>query len=125
MDKNLRDRFEQILNDDIQPVQSQPQLVENRSYQMPKKNEMHQQVEAAKSRVDITKVFLIAIVVGALCFLLLKYTNCIPSYSDHILDFSNALQKQEEIEEPPTKKLTKKIDIEEEDSDPLFQEFDS
>ena len=67
-----------------------------------------QQVEATKSRVDITKVFLIAIVVGVLCFLLLKYTNCIPSYPDHILDFSNALQKQEEIEEPPTKKLTKK-----------------
>ena len=37
MDKNLRDRFEQILNDDIQPVQSQPQFVESRSYQCRKK----------------------------------------------------------------------------------------
>ena len=116
MEKNLRDKFEQILNSSPEQTQEH-HIVRPRSYQSSKEENIKK-----SSALDIQKILLIILVAGLICYLILKHTNCLPS------NFQNQFPSYDFFEEQSSKNDSKKIDLHEDEeqtrySDPLFQEF--
>jgi hypothetical protein len=107
------------LNSQSQPQQTQAHTIP-RSYQSSK---------GENTNKDIQKILLIILVAALMCFLFLKYTNCIPSNFQNPFSYEFPQKFTQQPQSESLKNDLKKIDhLEyEEDrySDPLFQEFEN